>query len=102
MSNNCPDKSANGMFEYAKTKGMEYGTISSIPDIRGIAVRYDGHVGVYVGNGEVVEERGFAYGCEKTKLKDRKWTHWYKLPWIKYEAGDSTTSSTESTLGSRL
>ena len=84
QSNNCPDKSANGMFSYAKSQGMEWGTIDTIPEIPGIAVRYDGHVGVYIGNGYVVEERGFNYGCVKTKLKNRKWLHWYKLPWIKY------------------
>lgn len=56
-----------------------------MPDIPGLAVRYDGHVGYYVGNGEVVEERGFAYGCVKTKLKDRKWLHWYKFPCIAYD-----------------
>lgn len=73
------------MFEYAKSKGAEWGTIDTIPDIPGIAVRYDGHVGVYVGNGEVVEERGFNYGCQLTQLKGRGWKHWYKLPFIKYD-----------------
>lgn len=84
QSNGCPDRSANGMFEYAKAQGSEWGTIDTIPDIPGIAVRYDGHVGVYVGNGEVVEERGFNYGCQLTKLKGRGWLHWYKLPFINY------------------
>ena len=98
-SNNCPDKSANGMFSYAKSQGMEWGTIDTIPEIPGVAVRYDGHVGVYVGNGYVVEERGFAYGCVKTKLKDRKWLHWYKLPWINY---GEKTSSVSCELGDRL
>ena len=97
-SNNCPDKSANGMFSYAKSQGMEWGTIDTIPEIPGIAVRYDGHVGVYVGNGYVVEERGFNYGCQKTKLKDRKWLHWYKLPWITYGEGASISRE----LGDRL
>ena len=72
------------MFEYARSKGAEWGTIDTIPDIPGIAVRYDGHGGVYVGNGEVVEERGFNYGCQLTKLKGRGWQHWYKLPFRKY------------------
>ena len=84
-SNNCPDKSANGMFSYAKSKGMDWGNIDTIPEIPGIAVRYDGHVGVYVGGGWVVEERGFNYGCQKTRLEEHKWLHWYKLPWINYE-----------------
>lgn len=98
-SNNCPDKSANGMFSYAKSKGMEWGTIDTIPEIPGIAVRFDGHVGVYIGNGEVVEERGFNYGCVRTKLAGRKWLHWYKLPFINYgEAAITSYKFGERTL----
>lgn len=83
-SNNCPDKSANGMFEYAKKQGMPWGTIDTIPEIPGVAVRYDGHVGIYIGNGKVVEWRGFNYGSQITELKGRKWLHWYMLPFIEY------------------
>lgn len=85
-SHGCPDKSANGMFSYAKSCGMEYGTIKTMPEIPGIALRFDGHIGYYIGNGYAIEERGFAYGCVKTKVKDRPWTHWYKLPFIDYKA----------------
>ncbi len=100
-SNGCPDKSANGMFSYAKSQGMDWGTIDTIPEIVGLAVRFDGHVGYYAGNGEVIEWRGFAYGCVRTKLSGRKWTHWYKLPFIDY--GDAAaTDPKEVTLGSRL
>ena len=31
-------------------------------DIHGLAVWLDGHIGVYVGNGEVIEAQGTAYG----------------------------------------
>lgn len=85
-SNGMPDKSADGMFEFAKKSGLAYGPISTIPEKVGVAVRFKGHVGYYIGNGEVIEERGFAYGCVKTKLKDRKWTDWYELPGVTYEA----------------
>lgn len=104
-----PDKSANGMFEYAKKNNMDWGTISSIPQEAGVAVRYDGHVGYYMGDGTVIEWRGFAYGCVRTKLKDRKWTHWYRLPWLDYDDVDITQTVPEAqpaktvcTLGSRL
>lgn len=103
QSNGCPDRSANGMFEYAKAQGSEWGTIDTIPDIPGIAVRYDGHVGVYVGNGEVVEERGFNYGCQLTKLKGRGWLHWYKLPFINYTTNEVPNTAPEGyKLGDRL
>ena len=83
----CPDKSANGMFSYAKSEGCAWGDISTLPEIPGIALRFDGHVGYYVGNGYAVEWRGFNYGCVRTRVKDRPWTHWYKLPFIDYGAG---------------
>jgi len=82
--NGCPDKSANGMFTYAKNKGCAWGTIDTLPEIPGVALRSDGHVGVYVGGGYAVEERGFNYGCVKTKVASRKWTHWFQLPFVDY------------------
>lgn len=33
--NGCPDKSANGMFTYAKSKGCAWGTIDTLPEIPG-------------------------------------------------------------------
>jgi len=84
-SNNMPDKSANGMFSYAKKQGLDWGNIDTLPEIPGLGLHMDGHVGVYIGNGEAIEERGFKYGCVKTKMKDRKWLHWFKIPTIIYQ-----------------
>ena len=75
-SNNCPDKSADGMFALCK----ETGAISSIPNIPGIVVWKSGHIGVYVGDGYTVEMRGFAYDCVKRRVSDGPWTKWGKLP----------------------
>lgn len=101
--NSCPDKSANGMFSYAKSKGCSWGTMDSLPEVPGIALCSDGHVGVYVGGGFAVEERSFSDGCVKTCVKDRSWTHWYYLPFIDYgEAGNVKPPQTEYALGSRL
>ena len=83
-ANGCPDKGANSMFVWAKSKGMEWGAIDTLPEIVGLALHTDGHVGYYVGNGYAVEWRGFNYGCVSTKVKDRKWKYWYKLPFIQY------------------
>jgi len=60
-ANSCPDKGANSMFAWAKSKGMEWGTIDTLPEIIGLALQTDGHVGYYVGNGYAVEWRGFNY-----------------------------------------
>lgn len=43
-----------------------------------------GHVGVYIGNGQVVEARGHAYGVVQTALKGRGWTKWGKCKFIEY------------------
>ena len=83
-ANGCPDKGANSMFTYAKQKGMDWGVIGTLPEIVGLALHKDGHVGVYVGNGYAVEWRGYADGCIKTKVAGRGWTHWYRLTFIQY------------------
>ena len=72
-SNGCPDKSSNSMFSWAKSQGMDWGTIDTLPDIVGLAVRFDGHVGYTVGGGYAVEWRGFSYGCVKTKINGYAW-----------------------------
>lgn len=83
--------------------------MDSLPELPGIALCMDGHVGVYVGDGYAVEERGFNYGCVKTKVASRKWTHWFQLPFVDY--GDAVftggsyvkpdSAQTEYTLGTR-
>lgn len=78
--NSTQDTSANGL----RNKCVEKGDISTIPEIPGVCVFYDGHVGVYIGNGEVIEAKGHAYGVVKTKLKGRGWKYWGKIPNIEY------------------
>ena len=90
------------MFAWAKSKGMEWGTIDTLPEIAGLALQTDGHVGYYVGNGYAVEWRGFNYGCVRTKVKERKWKYWYKLPFIQYGAAAADIPAPEIALGSRL
>jgi len=98
--NGCPDTSANGMYNAAKVKGA----IKTIPETPGLCVRYSGHIGVYIGNGEVIEARGFAYGVVKTQLKDRPWTHWLECPYITYEHAQDimTTPNNPAILGDRV
>ena len=83
-SNGCPDKGATGMFTYAKSRGMDWGVIDTLPEIVGLALYKSGHAGYYAGNGYAIEWKGFSYGCVKTKVAGRGWTHWYKLPFIDY------------------
>ena len=76
-----PDIGANEMYYSATRKG----TIETIPDTPGLAVWKSGHIGVYIGNGEVIEAMGTKYGVVKTQLEGRGWTHWLEVPGIEYE-----------------
>lgn len=104
-SNGMPDVSADGLFRFAKEQGCDWGTIDTMPDRPGIAVRYAGHVGYYMGGGIVREWRGYKYGRVDTRLQGRKWTHWYELPFVDYGEADQPEAETPvsvGTLGSRL
>ena len=85
------DVSANGLFNLCQTSGP----IGSIPEIPGLIVWKNNHVGVYVGGGYVIEAQGHAFGVKKNKLSDRPFTHWGKLPssWITYEVKPAPTPS---------
>ena len=80
-TNGMPDISANEMYHAATVSG----TIDTIPETPGLAVWHDGHIGVYIGGGEVVEAMGTRYGVVKTKLEGARWTHWLKIPYISYD-----------------
>lgn len=79
--NAAQDVSANGMYSKCTKKGK----IKTIPEVPGVLVFMDKHVGVYIGGGEVIEARGHAYGVVKTKLKKRPWKNWGYCPYITYE-----------------
>lgn len=92
------DKSADGMFSFAKLNNLKHGSISTIPEVKGILVRAPGHVGIYIGDGWVIEDIGvyahtvggisYKHVC-KTPLKGARnnpWTDWYYAPFISYEA----------------
>lgn len=75
-----PDIGANQMYYTAR----ESGPISTMPDIPGLAVWHEGHIGVYIGGGQVIEAMGTKNGVVKTELAKRNWTHWLKIPYINY------------------
>lgn len=79
-TNGMPDIGANTMYHNATVSGP----IDTIPDIPGLAVWMDGHIGVYIGNGEVIEAMGTKKGVVKTVLEGRGWTHWLEIPYIDY------------------
>lgn len=89
--NAAQDLSANSMRNACKINGE----IATMPEIPGLLVFYNGHVGVYIGGGEVVECRSRKYGVVKTRLADRPWTSWGYCPYITYEAPTQKTVSIE-------
>ena len=86
--NGMPDVGADQMYANATVKG----DMSSMPDTPGLAVWHSGHIGVYIGNGEVVEAMGTKYGVVKTKLSERSWTAWLEVPYINYISELEVTS----------
>ena len=75
----------NKMYDkVASSMCLKQQDIKTIPEIPGICVFKTGHVGVYIGNGEVIEAKGHQYGVVQTKLATGKWTKWAKLTVIEY------------------
>ena len=79
-TNGMKDVGADGMHSAAIVKG----SMDTMPDTPGLAVWKSGHIGVYIGNGEVVEAMGTKYGVVKTKLAGRGWSAWLQVPYISY------------------
>ena len=77
-----PDIGADQMYRNAEVSGF----MDTMPDIPGLAVWKSGHIGVYIGNGEVIEAMGTKYGVIKTKLSERGWKAWLEIPYISYIA----------------
>ena len=68
----------------------EKGTINTIQNIPGLVLWKENHIGIYMGNGDVIEARGHDYGVVKTKLEDRGWLKWGKLPWVEYSSNKAS------------
>jgi hypothetical protein len=79
-TNGMKDVTADGIFNAA----VEKGPISTMPDIPGIAVWHQGHIGVYIGNGYVIHAANTYDGVIKTPITSSGWTHWLKVPYINY------------------
>lgn len=90
-TNGVPDIGADTMYANATEKG----TIDTIPEIPGLAVWHEGHIGIYIGGGKVIEAMGTKYGVVETELAGRGWTHWLKVPYITYLDTEMSSSANE-------
>ena len=89
-ANGVPDVGADDMINACKDATTDFSRIEP-----GMLVWMSGHVGIYIGDGQVVEStKSFADGCQITHLgnlgyKTGNWRTWKKcghLPWVDYSA----------------
>ena len=59
------------------------------------------HVGLYIGNGEVIEANSTETGVIKTKITNSKWAEWGELKGVDY-SGSTPSEDTTPTVGSAV
>ena len=94
-ANGMPDIATEQMIEWCDEKG----SISTMPEIPGLLLWMDGHVGIYIGDGYAIEAMGTRYGVVKTQVAGRGWVKWGKIPCIEYIEETEETEPTEAGVG---
>lgn len=80
-TNGMPDIGADTMYENATEKG----TIDTIPETPGLALWHEGHIGIYIGNGQVIHAANTNDGVILSEVSGSGFTHWLKIPYIDYD-----------------
>ena len=60
------------------------GPIETIPDIPGLGVYNFGHVGIYVGDGMVIDARTEVSGVGYDSIEYETWTNWFEIKGVDY------------------
>ena len=60
------------------------GPIETIPDIPGLGVYTFGHVGIYVGDGMVIDARTETSGVGYDSVEYETWTNWFEIKGVDY------------------
>ncbi len=80
------DKTANTLFR----RCVQTGKLDTIPETPGLCVWRSGHIGLYIGDGKVIEAGGTNIGVVTSKLKapatTKRWTNWGRLADVDYES----------------
>lgn len=94
----APDINADQMYARATNKGR----ISTIPEIPGLLVWQQGHIGIYIGGGQVIEATAKRWGSvgncvvksqfinKSAAMYRGTWTHWIRCPFLMYPKEDGT------------
>lgn len=80
------DVNTTGMFNAAKIRFKVDKSLPNygVPEVPGLIMYKNGHVGVYEGDGQVIEAKGFAYGVIRSKIDATPWEYALVDPWISY------------------
>ena len=62
----------------------------------------EGHIGIYIGDGKVIEAKGTKCGVVETELSAGGWTHWLKIPYITYIDGELGSAPEEKKIWDAL
>lgn len=92
-------------------EATEKGSIDTIPEVPGVLVYQHGHMGIYIGNGEVIESTAAKFDGVHGKIyktyfkgahngyKRATWTHWFKSPNLNYDAPVTPVQPSTNFLG---
>ena len=76
-------------YELYERQSAQKWLIEDMPDVPGLGVYLHGHVGVYIGKGQVIESTysGGNFGVATTNLRDKAWTAAFAIKNIDYVGG---------------
>lgn len=88
--NGMNDLNADQLYYSAAAENT--GTIDTIPEIPGLAVWFEGHIGIYIGDGKVIHAQGTQKGVVCTTFDEYDaWTNWMYIPSLTYTDAPGAT-----------
>lgn len=78
--NGFTESSSETMWEHCTV----YGEPETIPEMPGLGLWREGHVGIYMGNGMVIESSNSKDGMVIRAYNPENWTGWFEIPGLTY------------------